>query len=109
MGPEELSAWARQNAAPLDLVMETARAGRLPVPNFAAGGVATPADAALLMQLGAESVRRFFLIYSLFFSVFNIFSDFLSFFSVFCLFFTFFQKNSQKINYATNYPLKKLL
>jgi pyridoxal 5'-phosphate synthase pdxS subunit len=56
MRSEELYAWAGQNQAPMDLVLETARLRRLPVPNFAAGGVATPADAALLMQLGAEAV-----------------------------------------------------
>jgi pyridoxal 5'-phosphate synthase pdxS subunit len=42
--------------APLELVMEVQRTGRLPVVNFAAGGVATPADASLMMQLGAEGV-----------------------------------------------------
>jgi pyridoxal 5'-phosphate synthase pdxS subunit len=47
---------AKALGAPLELVRLVAGAGRLPVPNFAAGGVATPADAALLMQLGAESV-----------------------------------------------------
>ena len=42
--------------APLDLVMQVSETGKLPVPNFAAGGIATPADAALMMQLGAETV-----------------------------------------------------
>ncbi|KAI3408562.1 hypothetical protein GPALN_010175 [Globodera pallida] len=56
MNEEELMSWARVNSAPVALVFQTAREGRLPVPNFAAGGVATPADAALLMQLGAEAV-----------------------------------------------------
>lgn len=52
----ELYEAAKQLAAPLALVKETAAAGRLPVVNFAAGGIATPADAALMMQLGAEGV-----------------------------------------------------
>ena len=52
----ELSAAARELGAPLELVQSVAATGRLPVPNFAAGGIATPADAALCMQLGAESV-----------------------------------------------------
>lgn len=53
---DELPARAKELAVPLDLVMKVAELGRLPVPNFAAGGVATPADASLVMQLGAESV-----------------------------------------------------
>jgi len=56
MKSEELYAEAKRLAAPYDLVAEVARTGKLPVPNFAAGGVATPADAALMMQLGAETV-----------------------------------------------------
>ena len=56
LGEEELMAAAKRLAAPFELVRWVAREGRLPVPNFAAGGVATPADAALCMQLGAESV-----------------------------------------------------
>ncbi len=52
----ELGAAARELGAPLELVRGVAGSGRLPVPNFAAGGIATPADAALCMQLGAESV-----------------------------------------------------
>jgi len=52
----ELFAWAKQLQAPVGLVQEIARAGRLPVPLFCAGGIATPADAALVMQLGAEAV-----------------------------------------------------
>jgi pyridoxal 5'-phosphate synthase pdxS subunit len=56
LGEEELMAEAKRLAAPYELVRWVAREGRLPVPNFAAGGVATPADAALCMQLGAESV-----------------------------------------------------
>jgi pyridoxal 5'-phosphate synthase pdxS subunit len=56
MGPEELMAEAKELGAPIELVRIVARDGKLPVPNFAAGGVATPADAALMMQLGAEAV-----------------------------------------------------
>ena len=56
MKSEELYAEAKRLAAPFDLVAEVAKTGKLPVPNFAAGGVATPADAALMMQLGAETV-----------------------------------------------------
>ena len=52
----ELYAWAKQLAAPIDLVREIAETGRLPVPLFCAGGIATPADASLVMQLGAEAV-----------------------------------------------------
>jgi pyridoxal 5'-phosphate synthase pdxS subunit len=53
---EELVAEAKALGAPLELVIEVHKAGKLPVVNFAAGGVATPADAALMMQLGAEGV-----------------------------------------------------
>lgn len=53
---EELVGAAKQMGAPLELVQWVARHGRLPVPNFSAGGIATPADAALVMQLGAEAV-----------------------------------------------------
>ncbi|HEY7914428.1 MAG TPA: pyridoxal 5'-phosphate synthase lyase subunit PdxS [Blastocatellia bacterium] len=53
---EELMAEAKRLGAPYEIVRMVARDGRLPVPNFAAGGIATPADAALCMQLGAESV-----------------------------------------------------
>ena len=53
---EELMAEAKNLGAPYELVLELARTGKLPVPNFSAGGVATPADAALMRQLGAESV-----------------------------------------------------
>jgi pyridoxal 5'-phosphate synthase pdxS subunit len=53
---DELMAEAKRLGAPYELVKEVARAGKLPVPNFAAGGVATPADAALMMRLGAEAV-----------------------------------------------------
>jgi pyridoxal 5'-phosphate synthase pdxS subunit len=56
MKSEELYAEAKRLAAPYDLVAGVAKTGKLPVPNFAAGGVATPADAALMMQLGAETV-----------------------------------------------------
>jgi len=52
--PEELSAEAKEHQAPLEVIQEVAAAGRLPVPLFCAGGIATPADAALMMQLGAE-------------------------------------------------------
>lgn len=53
---EEFWSVAREIEAPLELVKETAKLGKLPVVNFAAGGVATPADAALMMQLGADGV-----------------------------------------------------
>lgn len=56
MSDDELMTEAKNLGAPFDLVQFVAKEGRLPVPNFAAGGVATPADAALCMQLGAESV-----------------------------------------------------
>jgi pyridoxal 5'-phosphate synthase pdxS subunit len=52
----ERYAWAKQLAAPIELVRDVADAGRLPVPLFCAGGIATPSDAALVMQLGAEAV-----------------------------------------------------
>jgi pyridoxal 5'-phosphate synthase pdxS subunit len=55
-GRAELVARAKELGAPLELVEQVAREGRLPVVNFAAGGVATPADAALMMQLGADGV-----------------------------------------------------
>jgi len=53
---EELMTFAKNLGAPYELVLEVAETGKLPVPNFSAGGVATPADAALMMQLGAETV-----------------------------------------------------
>ena len=53
---ETLMTAAKDLGAPYDLVCQVAEAGKLPVPNFAAGGIATPADAALMMQLGAEAV-----------------------------------------------------
>ena len=56
LGPEEMMAEAKRLGAPYELVRSVAVEGRLPVPNFAAGGIATPADAALMMQLGAEAV-----------------------------------------------------
>ncbi|HEV8309595.1 MAG TPA: pyridoxal 5'-phosphate synthase lyase subunit PdxS [Methylomirabilota bacterium] len=56
LGAEELMAEAKELGAPYELCRWVAREGRLPVPNFAAGGIATPADAALMMQLGAEAV-----------------------------------------------------
>ena len=56
MPHEELMTEAKEMGAPYELVAMVARTGKLPVPNFAAGGIATPADASLMMQLGAESV-----------------------------------------------------
>jgi pyridoxal 5'-phosphate synthase pdxS subunit len=56
MDEDELFTYAKNIQAPYDLVKETAELGRLPVVNFAAGGVATPADAALMMQLGVDGV-----------------------------------------------------
>ncbi len=56
MGQDELMAEAKNLRAPSELVAEVARTGRLPVVNFAAGGIATPADAALMMQLGVDGV-----------------------------------------------------
>jgi pyridoxal 5'-phosphate synthase pdxS subunit len=53
---EELMAEAKNLGAPYELVVEVSVTGKLPVPNFSAGGVATPADASLMMQLGAETV-----------------------------------------------------
>jgi pyridoxal 5'-phosphate synthase pdxS subunit len=54
LGAEELAGAAKEHQAPLEVVQEVAEKGRLPVPLFCAGGIATPADAALMMQLGAE-------------------------------------------------------
>lgn len=56
LGDEELMAESKDLGAPYDIVKLVAQTGKLPVPNFAAGGIATPADASLMMQLGAESV-----------------------------------------------------
>jgi pyridoxal 5'-phosphate synthase pdxS subunit len=56
MSPEELRVYAKELQAPYELLKKTAELGRLPVVNFAAGGVATPADAALMMQLGCDGV-----------------------------------------------------
>ncbi len=56
MSDMELRVMAKEIGAPFDLLKETATLGRLPVVNFAAGGVATPADAALMMQLGCDGV-----------------------------------------------------
>ncbi len=56
MPEEELVTFAKETGAPLELVRETRALGRLPVVNFAAGGIATPADAALMMQLGVDGV-----------------------------------------------------
>ena len=56
MDEQELFAAAKNHQAPYELIKMVAKAGKLPVPNFSAGGIATPADAALMMQLGAEAV-----------------------------------------------------
>tara|TARA_B100000945_G_scaffold317893_1_gene321583 strand:+ start:3526 stop:4407 length:882 start_codon:yes stop_codon:yes gene_type:complete len=56
MDQDELVAQSKNLGAPLSLIQQVSKLGRLPVPNFAAGGIATPADASLMMQLGAESV-----------------------------------------------------
>src|SRR5258708_37149860 len=53
---DELMRTAKEIGAPLDLIREIAKTGKLPVPNFSAGGIATPADAALVRKLGAEAV-----------------------------------------------------
>jgi pyridoxal 5'-phosphate synthase pdxS subunit len=53
---EELYGWAKELRAPIDLVQEVAERGELPVPMFCAGGIATPADASLVMQMGAQAV-----------------------------------------------------
>ena len=56
MRHEEMMAYAKNLGAPYELVVKVAELGKLPVPNFSAGGIATPADASLMMQLGAEGV-----------------------------------------------------
>ena len=56
MSEDELMAESKRLSAPYQLVKQTAKLGKLPVPNFAAGGIATPADASLMMQLGAEAL-----------------------------------------------------
>ena len=56
MAEEELMSYAKEIGAPYELVLETRTLGRMPVVNFAAGGIATPADAALMMQLGVDGV-----------------------------------------------------
>jgi pyridoxal 5'-phosphate synthase pdxS subunit len=56
LGEEEVASAAKELRAPLDLVRDVARSGRLPVVLFCAGGIATPADASLMMQLGAEGL-----------------------------------------------------
>ncbi len=56
MRPDELMSAAKEMGSPYDLVVEVARTGKLPVVNFAAGGIATPADAAMMMQLGMDGV-----------------------------------------------------
>lgn len=53
---DEIFTMAKEHQAPLELIQEVHRTGKLPVPNFSAGGIATPADAALMMKLGAETV-----------------------------------------------------
>lgn len=56
MPERDLWSYAKDIQAPIELVREVAKTGRLPVVNFAAGGIATPADAALCMQLGCDGV-----------------------------------------------------
>ena len=56
LGPEEFMAEAKNLGSPYELVKMVSKTGKLPVPNFAAGGIATPADASLMMQLGAEAI-----------------------------------------------------
>lgn len=56
LGQDQLMSEAKRMGAPFHLVEQVAKTGKLPVPNFSAGGIATPADAALVMQLGAEAV-----------------------------------------------------
>jgi pyridoxal 5'-phosphate synthase pdxS subunit len=56
LSEEQLMTEAKNLGAPYEIVVEVARTGKLPVPNFSAGGIATPADASLMMQLGAEAV-----------------------------------------------------
>jgi len=56
MSPDELMAAAKEMGAPYELVVQVAKTGKLPVVNFAAGGIATPADAAMMMQLGMDGV-----------------------------------------------------
>src|ERR1700680_2324138 len=53
---DEIMKTAKEIGAPLDLLLQIAKTGKLPVPNFSAGGIATPADAALVRRLGAEAV-----------------------------------------------------
>ena len=56
LGDEELANAAKVHGAPYEIICMVAKTGKLPVPNFSAGGIATPADAALMMLLGAESI-----------------------------------------------------
>lgn len=56
MSEDEVMTYARDLSAPYDVLMDIRKKGRLPVPNFAAGGIATPADAALMMELGADGI-----------------------------------------------------
>jgi pyridoxal 5'-phosphate synthase pdxS subunit len=56
LSEQELYAAAKDHQAPYELIRMVAQTGKLPVPNFSAGGIATPADASLMMQLGAEAI-----------------------------------------------------
>jgi pyridoxal 5'-phosphate synthase pdxS subunit len=56
LSEQELYAAAKEHQAPYELIRMVAQTGKLPVPNFSAGGIATPADAAMMMQLGAEAI-----------------------------------------------------
>jgi len=56
LGDDEIYNMAKVHGAPYELLRIVAKSGKLPVPNFSAGGIATPADAAMMMQLGAETV-----------------------------------------------------
>jgi pyridoxal 5'-phosphate synthase pdxS subunit len=56
MPPEEVTGFAKANGIPYELALRVKEFGRLPVVNFAAGGIATPADAALMMQLGCDGI-----------------------------------------------------
>src|SRR5699024_11726477 len=56
LSEDEVMVYARDISAPYDVLMDIRKKGRLPVPNFAAGGIATPSDAALMMELGADGI-----------------------------------------------------
>src|SRR5207244_130198 len=64
LGPEELMTEAKTLGAPYELVRWVAKAGKLPVPNFSAGGIATPADAALMMQVGVLALQGDFALHA---------------------------------------------